>query len=58
MGQVYACLYLNPWPAQPYEGVLTKLPTFKLENGGLREYPGAALHQLLKLRVRDSAIWG
>jgi hypothetical protein len=25
MGQVYACLYLNPWPAHPYIGVLTEL---------------------------------
>jgi hypothetical protein len=58
MGQVYACLYLNPWPAQPYRGVLTKLETFRLENGALRESSGAPLHRLLKLRLRDSSIWG
>ncbi len=35
MGQVFACLYLNPWPDRPYDGVLTKLPIFwnlKMEN--------------------------
>ncbi len=58
MGQVYACLYLNPWPSQPYDGVLAKLPTFRYENGEVREYPGAPLHKLLKLCLRDSAIWG
>ena len=26
VGQVYACLYLNPWPDRPYGGALTKLP--------------------------------
>jgi hypothetical protein len=57
MGQVYACLYLNPWPEQPYEGVLTKLPTFRFEDGILREHAGAPLHKLLKLRLRDSALW-
>ena len=58
MGQVYACLYLNPWPAHPYDGVLAKLSTFKFENGETREYPGAPLHELLKLRLCDKAIWG
>lgn len=57
MGQVYACLYLNPWPEQPYEGVLTKLPTFRFEDGILREHAGAPLHKLLKLRLLDSALW-
>jgi hypothetical protein len=57
MGQVYACLYLNPWPEQPYEGVLTKLPTFRFEDGILREQAGAPLHKLLKLRLSDSALW-
>jgi hypothetical protein len=58
MGQVYACLYLNPWADRPYEGILTKLPTFRFENGALRENAGAPLHKLLKLRPRDSAMWG
>jgi hypothetical protein len=57
MGQVYACLYLNPWPEQPYEGVLIKLPTFRFEDGILREHAGARLHELLKVRLRDSALW-
>jgi hypothetical protein len=57
MGQVYACLYLNPYSSQPYDGVLAKLRTFRLENGEVREYPGAPLHNLLKLRLRDSALW-
>ena len=58
MGQVYACLYLNPWPTHSYDGVLAKLPTFRFENGEVREYLGAPLHELLKLRLRDKAIWG
>ena len=58
MGQVYAGLYLNPWASQPYQGVLTKVETFRLENGALREYPGAPLHKLLKLRLRDKSTWG
>lgn len=58
MGQVYACLYFNPWASQPYDGVLAKLPAFRFENGEVREYPGAQLHELLKLRLRDKAIWG
>jgi hypothetical protein len=58
MGQVYACLYFNPWPTHPYDGVLAKLPTFRFENGLVREYRGAPLHELLKLRSRDKAIWG
>ena len=58
VGQVYACLYLNPWPDRPYGGALTKLPTFRFENGNLRESSrGAPLHKLLKLRLRDIAMW-
>jgi len=55
--QVYACLYLNPWAAQPYDGVLTKLPTFRFEEGELREHPGVTLPKLLKLRRRCSTLW-
>jgi len=58
MGQVYACLYVNPWAVQPYGGVLANLPTFRLENGEVHEYPGEPLHKLLKLRLRDSRLWG
>jgi len=57
MGQVFACLYLNPWATHHYEGVLTKLETFRHENGEVREYPGLPLHRLLRLQLRDSAIW-
>ena len=58
MGQVFGCLYLNPWPAYPYDGLFAKLPTFRLENGEVREYPGVPLHKLLNLRLRDSSLWG
>lgn len=57
MGRVDACLYLNPWADQPYEGVLARLPTFRFENRALKLYPGAPLHALLKLRLRNSAMW-
>jgi len=57
MGEVYACLFLNPWAEQPYEGALTNLPTFRSENGTLRKYSGMPLHTLLKLRPRDNAMW-
>jgi hypothetical protein len=57
MDQVYACLYLNPWTERPYSGVLTKLPTFRLENGTLKEYTGLPLHKLLKLRLRESVLF-
>ena len=57
MGQVYACLYLNPWADQPYEGVLTKLPIIRFENEALRPYPGKPLHELLKLSLRDSMLF-
>jgi hypothetical protein len=58
MGQVYACLYLNPWTTYPHDGLLAKLPTFRLANGEVREYPGQPLHKLLKLRLRDRSLWG
>jgi hypothetical protein len=58
MGQVYACLYLNPWARQPYDGVLANLPAFRFENGEVREQSGQRLHTLLKLRLRDSTLWG
>ena len=57
MGQVYTGLYLNPWPAHPHDGVLAKLPTFRFENGQVREYPGEPLHKLLRLRLRDKSLW-
>jgi hypothetical protein len=47
--QVYACLYLNPWPKRPYDGLLTQLPTFRFENGNVRQYSGEAWHELIKL---------
>jgi hypothetical protein len=57
MGQVYACIYLNPWANQPYAGILTRLPTFRFENGTVVESGGVPLHTLLKLRTRDSSLW-
>jgi hypothetical protein len=54
MGQVYACLYLNPWADEPYTGLLTKLCTSKFECGEVRRSPGASLHELLKLRLQNS----
>ena len=44
--------------AANYDGVLTKLPTLRFENGALRQDAGAPLHKLLKLRLRDSTMWG
>ncbi len=58
MGQVHACLYLNPWAAHPYDGVLTELTTFRFECGGLREHAGAPVHTLLRLRLLDAGTWG
>ncbi len=54
MGMWYSTsLYLNPWANLPYEGVLTKLTTFRLEAGALQEHPGSSLHELLRLRRRE-----
>lgn len=57
MGQVQACLYLNPWANWPYKGVLTKLDVVRNEDGKLQRYPGAPIHQLLHLRLHDSSLW-
>jgi hypothetical protein len=58
MGQVYACLYLNPWAEWPYEGLLTQLPTFRFENGEARECPGRPWHELINLQpITDSSFW-
>jgi hypothetical protein len=58
MGQVYACLYLNPWAERPYDGLFMNLPTFRFENGKAREYPGRQWHQLMHLQpLVDSALW-
>ncbi len=58
MGQVYACLYLNPWAHRPYEGLLTHLPSVKFEDGEIRHYPGAPLYELLKLQPQtDTSMW-
>jgi hypothetical protein len=57
MGQAYGCLYVNPWAHHTYHGLLTRLPTFRYENGGLKKSRGAPLHKLLKLRRRDTAMW-
>jgi hypothetical protein len=58
MGQVYTCLYLNPWAERPYDGLLTELPTFGFENGEAREYPGSPWHALMNLQpLEDSSLW-
>lgn len=58
MGQVYACLYLNPWADQPYEGLLTELPTFRFEDGKAREYPGKSWHGLMNMQPKlDASLW-
>lgn len=58
MGQVYAFLYLNPWADRPYEGLLTELPSMRFENGAVRHYSGALLHELMNLRPQtDTSIW-
>lgn len=54
-GAACAYLYLNPWAYRPYDGVLTALPTFRFESDVPR--PGARLHKLLKLRLRNSTLW-
>jgi hypothetical protein len=58
MGQVYACLYLNPWAERPYDGVLTTLPSFRFEKGEVREYPGKSWHDLMGLQpLTDTSLW-
>ena len=57
MGQVYACLYLNPWAHRPYEGVLTKLDTMTGHCGGLLRKIGATIHRLLGVDPLDSSFW-
>lgn len=56
-GQVWACLYLNPWAYRPYHGVLTKLDTVRYENGALRRDSGAPIHRLLGSELLDSSLW-
>jgi hypothetical protein len=46
-GQVYTCLYLNPWAERPYKGLLTLLPTFRFENGEAQEFPGKMWYELM-----------
>jgi hypothetical protein len=58
MGQVYCCLWLNPWAERPYKGLLAELPTVRFENGEAREHPGKPWHELMNMElVRDSSIW-
>jgi hypothetical protein len=58
LGQVYACLYLNPWAERPYDGLLTRLPTFRFENGEAREHPGEPWHELMNLQpLADASLW-
>jgi hypothetical protein len=56
LGQVYSRLYLNPWAARPYAGVLTKLSTVSWNNGSLEPTPGAWLHQLLGIEPIDISV--
>jgi hypothetical protein len=57
MGHVETRLYLNPFACWPYNGALTKLDTFRFENGSWRCYPGTRIHQLLELNLRNSSLW-
>jgi len=58
MGQVYCCLWLNPWAERPYDGLLTALPTVRFDNGEAREYPGRPWHELMNMQpLRDTSIW-
>jgi hypothetical protein len=56
-GQVESRLYLNPFAQRPYNGILTKLDTFRFEGGSWQRYPGKAIHELLQLRPQDSSSW-
>ncbi len=58
MGQVYACLWINPWADRPYDGLLTELPTFRFENGDVKESPGRPWHRLMNLPLIASSMWG
>ena len=57
VGQVESRLYLNPFADWPYKGVLTKLDTFRFEDGSWQCSPGAPIHRLLQLRLHDSSLW-
>jgi hypothetical protein len=58
MGQVYSCLYLNPWAERPYHGILTQLPTFRFEDGAAREHRGKSWHELMNLQpLTDTSLW-
>ncbi len=57
MGHVESRLYLNPFAHWSYEGVLTKLDTFRFARDSWRRYPGSPLYRLLQLRLHDSSLW-
>ena len=54
-GHVEVGLYLNPWAERPYNGILTKLPTFRFDNDGLREHRGMEWHELMRLHRPKSS---
>jgi len=56
IGQVQACLFLNPWAHLPYEGVLSKLDTVRYVDGVLQRGSGISLHQLLGVTPQDSCV--
>jgi hypothetical protein len=55
-GSAYACLYLNPSPNSPYEGLLMGLPTFRQIGGEVREFRGKPCHELMGLTLLDSSL--
>lgn len=58
MGQMYCCLWLNPWAERPYDGLLAELPAFRLEESKVRERPGRPWHELMGLEpLSDSSLW-
>jgi hypothetical protein len=58
MGQVYCCLWLNPWTQRPYDGLLTELPTFRFENGAAQKSPGKPWHEMMDLQpLKDTSLW-
>ena len=58
LGQVYVCLYLNPWADRQYEGLLTHLPTFRFESGRQCETPATPWYELMNMQpLSDSSAW-
>lgn len=57
-GQVYCCLWLNPWAERPYDGLLAELPAVRFANGAAQECPGRPWHELMRVKLlEDSSPW-